>query len=44
VFQEAGKTLLVKPRALQGPESIQPAPKPEPAKPAVKATGTVKAK
>ena len=43
VFQEAGKTLLVKPRALQGPESIQP-PKPEPAKPPVKAAGTVKAK
>ncbi len=44
VFQEAGKTLLVKPRALQGPESIQPAPKPEPAKPSAKAAGTVKAK
>lgn len=43
VFQEAGKTLLVKPRALQGPESIQPAPKPEPAKPPAK-VGTVKAK
>jgi len=43
VFQEAGRSLLVKPRALQGPESIQPAPKPEPAKPP-KAAGTVKTK
>ena len=44
VFQQAGTTLLVKPRALQGPESIQPAPKPEPAKPSAKAAGTVKTK
>lgn len=44
VFQEAGKTLLVKPRALQGPESIKPAPTPEPVKPSAKAAGTVKAK
>ena len=41
LFQEAGKTLLVKPRALQGPESIKEAPKPEP-KP--KPAGKVKAK
>jgi hypothetical protein len=48
VFQEAGKTLLVKPRALQGPESIQPAPAPEPTKPKPKAkskaAGTVTSK
>ena len=48
VFQEAGKSLLVKPRALQGPESIQPAPAPEPTKPnpkaKSKAAGTVSAK
>ena len=43
VFQEAGKTLLVKPRALQGPESIKAAPAPEP-KPKPKPSGTVKAK
>jgi hypothetical protein len=45
-FQEAGKTLLVKPRALQGPESIQPAPPPEPVKPKpkAKAAGTVTSK
>ncbi len=46
VFQESGKTLLVKPRALQGPESIAPPSKPEAEapKPKSKASGTLKAK
>lgn len=47
MFQEAGRHLLVKPRALQAPEVVapkpeEPKPKPKPKKP--KAAGTVTAK
>ena len=38
VFAESGRRLLVKPRALQGPDQVAPAPAPEPKKPASKKT------
>lgn len=38
VFIESGRRLLVKPRALQGPDVVAPAPAPEPKKPAAKKT------
>lgn len=44
VFQESGRNLLVKPRALQGGEAPpEPEPKPEPKKPG-KTVGTIKTK